>query len=181
MWIGLKLLLRPSDYKRFDASLTRSSWRFLARPLWTVRAEGVFLILAGFFLFAHSLLNLRRGSQDKYAHAACVWQQLGNDSGVILRSARSSFSDSTSRLSQNEGADHKVLGENIKLAKELGAREDDLAPLLGQLLFEPLEKVAVLQDRGLITGVRIQEPDEPESDSSSTYDSKPRRSIKLPE
>jgi hypothetical protein len=67
----------------------------------------------------------------------------------------------------------KVLGERVKVAKELGATEQDLAPLLDQLLYDPLDELAVFQDRGLITDVRIVGPDEPEMDVPPERDAPP--------
>jgi len=90
--------------------------------------------------------------------------------------------DEEKRHLENELLRIKVLSEKIKVAKELGAKEEDLSPLLGQLLFDPLDELGTLQDRGLIVDVRMLDPDEPESDGADDVpilDSKLRRKIKL--
>ena len=81
---------------------------------------------------------------------------------------------------ENELLRTQVLGEKIKVAKELGATEQDLAPLLGQLLYDPLDELAVFQDRGLIADVKLvgrDELDEPETPPS--IDLFPKRNIRL--
>ena len=66
--------------------------------------------------------------------------------------------DEDRRRLENELLQTTVLSEKVKVAKELGATEEDLAPLLGQLLYDPLDELAVFQDRGLIMDVKMQEP-----------------------
>lgn len=70
-----------------------------------------------------------------------------------------------------------MLSERLKVAKELGATEEDLVPLLEQLLYDPLDELAVYQDRGLIGGVKIVGPNEPDEPDVPLIDLKPRRKI----
>lgn len=45
--------------------------------------------------------------------------------------------------------------ERIKIAKELGATEQDLAPLLNELVFRPLRALDRHQDRGVIEHAEV--------------------------
>jgi hypothetical protein len=90
--------------------------------------------------------------------------------------------DEEKRHLENELLRTKVLGEKVKVARELGATEQDLAPLLGPLLYDPLDELAVFQDRGLITDVKVvgpDESDEPQSDTPPLYNLNPKRKIDL--
>lgn len=87
--------------------------------------------------------------------------------------------DEERRLLENELLRTRVLSDKVKVAKELGATEEDLSPLLGQLLFDPLDELATFQDRGLITDVKLLDPDEPKSDGIPAIDLNPRRKIDL--
>jgi hypothetical protein len=87
--------------------------------------------------------------------------------------------DEEKRLLENELLRTKVLSEKVKVAKELGANEEDLSPLLGQLLFDPLDELATFQDRGLIADVKVVDPDEPKPDSIPTLDLNAPRKINL--
>ena len=89
--------------------------------------------------------------------------------------------DEEKRHLENELLRTEVLSKKIKVAKELGATEEDLAPLLGQLLFDPLDELTTFQDRGLIRDVKMLDADNPESDGADgvpTLDLNPRRKIK---
>jgi hypothetical protein len=89
--------------------------------------------------------------------------------------------DEEKRHLENELLRTRVLSERIKTAKELGATEEDLAPLLGQLLYDPLDELAVFQDRGLIEDVKIVGPDEPDEPQPEIplVDLHPKRRIDL--
>ncbi len=45
---------------------------------------------------------------------------------------------------------YEVVGNRIKLLKDLGATEQDFAPLLNDLLYRPLQHLDRHQDRGVI-------------------------------
>jgi hypothetical protein len=87
--------------------------------------------------------------------------------------------DEDKRRLENELLRIHVLSERVKVAKELGATEEDLAPLLGQLLYDPLDELAVFQDRGLITDVKVVEADEPKPHTESLLNLKTKRPIDL--
>ena len=94
------------------------------------------------------------------------------------REYREATAEEKGRL-ENELLRTKVLSEKIKVAKQLGATEEDLAPVLGQLLYDPLDELAVFQDRGIITDVKLAGPDEPQSDGVNLLDLNAKRKIKL--
>jgi hypothetical protein len=56
---------------------------------------------------------------------------------------------------ENLKLENEVLRERIKIAKELGATEQDLAPLLNELVFRPLRALDRHQDRGVIERAEI--------------------------
>lgn len=51
---------------------------------------------------------------------------------------------------ENLVLENNVLSERIRIAKELGATDRDLAPLLNELVFKPLVALDRYQDKGLI-------------------------------
>ncbi len=54
--------------------------------------------------------------------------------------------------------ENRVLSERVKLAKELGASDEDLAPLLNELVYKPLTALAVHQDRGVVDRAELPRP-----------------------
>jgi hypothetical protein len=65
---------------------------------------------------------------------------------------------------ENLSLENKVLSERVKIAKELGATDRDLAPLLNGLVFNPLVSLDRHQDRGIIEYAEVIEPErEPEN------------------
>jgi hypothetical protein len=46
--------------------------------------------------------------------------------------------------------ENKVIKERIEIAKNLGATEEDLAPLLNELVIKPVRELDRYQDRGAI-------------------------------
>jgi hypothetical protein len=85
--------------------------------------------------------------------------------------------DEEKRRLENELLRTNVLSQRIKVAKEMGATEGDLAPLLGQLLYDPLDELAVFQDRGLMKDVRMDDPDGPELPGMDVLNLDPKRKI----
>jgi hypothetical protein len=71
---------------------------------------------------------------------------------------------------ENDVLRTKALQDRISLAKSLGATDEDLAPLVNQLLFKPLDELARFQDRGLITGAKLLKSDEEDSDEDHYED-----------
>jgi len=58
--------------------------------------------------------------------------------------------------------ENDAIGGRIKLAKQLGATDHDLAPLLNELVYRPLESLDRHQDKGLIENVEVRSlPDKP--------------------
>jgi hypothetical protein len=55
---------------------------------------------------------------------------------------------------ENEILRNEVIAERIRLARELGATDEDLAPLWNSLLIRPLRRLDAYQDRGVITDAR---------------------------
>ncbi len=51
---------------------------------------------------------------------------------------------------ENLDLETKILGDRIRLAKEIGAKVLDLAPLLNELVYRPLSSLDRHQDRGVI-------------------------------
>jgi hypothetical protein len=56
---------------------------------------------------------------------------------------------------ENLRTENEVLEQRIRIAKELGATENDLAPLLNELVIKPLNALGAYQDKGLIEGAEI--------------------------
>jgi hypothetical protein len=57
---------------------------------------------------------------------------------------------------------NEVIEGRIKLAKQLGATDHDLAPLLNELVYRPLESLDRHQDKGIIENVEVRSlPDKP--------------------
>jgi hypothetical protein len=56
---------------------------------------------------------------------------------------------------ENLKLETEILGNRIKLVKDLGATEHDLAPLLNELLYRPLERLDRHQDRGIIKNAEV--------------------------
>ena len=61
---------------------------------------------------------------------------------------------------ENEILKTKALESRIQLAKQLGATDEDLAPLTNELLFKPLDELGRFQDSGLITGAKLLDSDD---------------------
>lgn len=51
---------------------------------------------------------------------------------------------------ENLSLENRVLSERMRLAKELGASDQDLAPLLNELVYKPLTALDHHQDKGVI-------------------------------
>lgn len=60
---------------------------------------------------------------------------------------------------ENLSLENKVISDRVKLAKQLGATNRDLAPLLNELVYKPLVALDSVQDRGVITYAEIPEED----------------------
>jgi len=58
---------------------------------------------------------------------------------------------------ENLSLENKVLSERIRLAKDLGATDRDLAPLLNALVYKPLTALDHFQDRQVIDSAEISE------------------------
>jgi hypothetical protein len=56
---------------------------------------------------------------------------------------------------ENLSLENKILSERIRIAKELGATDRDLAPLLNELVFKPLLTLDRYQDKGIIGHAEI--------------------------
>jgi hypothetical protein len=65
---------------------------------------------------------------------------------------------------ENLARENNVLSERIRIARELGATDRDLAPLLNELVFKPLTALDRYQDKGVIEHAEV--PADPESESS---------------
>ncbi len=61
---------------------------------------------------------------------------------------------------ENEILKTKAIESRIQLAKQLGATDEDLAPLTNELLFKPLDELGRFQDSGLITDAKLLESDD---------------------
>ena len=57
---------------------------------------------------------------------------------------------------ENRLLENRVIRERIQTARELGATDDDLAPLLNELILKPLNAISQQQSKGLIQGVNLQ-------------------------
>lgn len=60
---------------------------------------------------------------------------------------------------ENLKLENEVLKERIKILKELGIEDRDLAPLLNELVFRPLRALGYYQDRGVIERAEISSQD----------------------
>lgn len=87
--------------------------------------------------------------------------------------------DEERRHLENELLRTHVLAEKIKMARQLGATDEDLAPLLNELLYEPLDGLATFQDRGIIADVRVIGQDEPSLQAPDAINLNPTRKITL--
>jgi hypothetical protein len=56
---------------------------------------------------------------------------------------------------ENLSLENQVISERIRLAKEIGATDRDLAPLLNELVFKPLVALDRYQDKGVIENTEI--------------------------
>jgi hypothetical protein len=56
---------------------------------------------------------------------------------------------------ENLKLENEVLSERVRIAKELGATDDDLAPLLNELINRPLLTLDRYQDKGVIEHAEI--------------------------
>jgi len=63
---------------------------------------------------------------------------------------------------ENQLLENKVLREKISIAKELGATDQDLSPLLNELVLKPLSALERPQDHALIEAAEIISDDEQE-------------------
>jgi hypothetical protein len=56
---------------------------------------------------------------------------------------------------ENLSLENRVIAERIRMAKEIGATDRDLAPLLNELVYKPLLSLDHYQDRGVIEHAEI--------------------------
>lgn len=56
---------------------------------------------------------------------------------------------------ENLKLENEVISERVKVAKDLGATDRDLAPLLNELVYRPLMKLDRYQDKGVIEHAEI--------------------------
>jgi len=56
---------------------------------------------------------------------------------------------------ENLSLENKVISERVRIAKELGASDRDLAPLLNELVYKPLTALDRYQDNGVIEYAEI--------------------------
>jgi hypothetical protein len=64
------------------------------------------------------------------------------------------------RLSlENLALESRVISDRVRLAKELGAKDSDLAPILKNFLYRPLVALDPHQDRGLVDNAELSEGD----------------------
>jgi hypothetical protein len=59
----------------------------------------------------------------------------------------------------NLSLENKVISERVRLAKEIGATDRDLAPLLNELVYKPLVSLDRYQDKGVVENSEILRPD----------------------
>jgi hypothetical protein len=59
----------------------------------------------------------------------------------------------------NLSLENKVISERVRLAKEIGATDRDLAPLLDELVYKPLVALDRYQDEGVVENSEILRPD----------------------
>lgn len=65
---------------------------------------------------------------------------------------------------ENNILENRVLSERIAIARDLGATNRDLAPLVNDLLYKPLTRLDRSQDRGVIAHAEIPKPDSEQHD-----------------
>jgi hypothetical protein len=64
------------------------------------------------------------------------------------------------RLSlENLALESRVISDRVRLAKELGAKDSDLTPILKNFLYRPLVALDPHQDRGLVDNAELSEGD----------------------
>ena len=56
---------------------------------------------------------------------------------------------------ENLVLENQALSERIRIAREIGATDRDLAPLLNELIYKPLVALDRYQDKGLIEGAEL--------------------------
>jgi len=56
---------------------------------------------------------------------------------------------------ENLSLENRVISERVRLAKEIGATDSDLAPLLNELIYKPLVALDRYQDKGVIEHTEI--------------------------
>jgi hypothetical protein len=56
---------------------------------------------------------------------------------------------------ENTLLENKIIAERIEIAKKLGATDEDLAPLLNDLVIKPVRELEKYQDRGVIETAEI--------------------------
>jgi hypothetical protein len=61
---------------------------------------------------------------------------------------------------ENQLLENRVIRERIQMAKEMGATEEDLTPLVNVLVCRPLSKLAPYQDHNVIEGAELIRPKE---------------------
>jgi hypothetical protein len=59
----------------------------------------------------------------------------------------------------NFSLENKVISERVRLAKEIGATDRDLPPLLNELVYKPLVALDRYQDKGVVENSEILRPD----------------------
>lgn len=98
-----------------------------------------------FFGVSHALEVLRKYINDRYDRKKDEYR-------IPLEKERLSL--------ENEILRNQALEGRIRIVKNLGATEEDLAPLLDLLVFRPLDKLSGFQNKGLITGAKLLDTDE---------------------
>lgn len=56
---------------------------------------------------------------------------------------------------ENLSTETRVISERVRLAREMGATDRDLAPLLNELIYKPLVALDRYQDKGVIEDAEI--------------------------
>lgn len=56
---------------------------------------------------------------------------------------------------ENQLLQNRVIHERIQILRELGATDADIAPLLNQLIYEPLRRTEPHQDKGIFFNAGI--------------------------
>jgi hypothetical protein len=65
---------------------------------------------------------------------------------------------------ENLSLENRVISERVRLAKEMGATDRDLAPLLNELIYKPLVALDRYQDKGVIEHAEIPSDPGPSED-----------------